>query len=224
MYVYDRETHSVERISVGVTHGSTLTALQSDFVVNGVTTGDQNQAAITATADGGFIATYTTTDGSGTGIHAATYDHFGNKVSNFNVNSNTVGDQSQSAVTSLADGRVVVVWTTADGNRRDPRTDFRFDRHGWWRDRHQQRRDGRAEQSGNSALANGGFVATWQSAGGANGTEISARVFKADERRKPISSRSTPMRRWIRAMPKPRRCPPAASSLFGSRRERTAAG
>ena len=71
VYLYDRLTHSVERISVGVTHGSPLTALQNDFVVNGVTAGGRNQAAITATADGGFIAAYSTTDGSGTGIHAA---------------------------------------------------------------------------------------------------------------------------------------------------------
>ena len=93
--------------------------MQDDFRVNGVIPGNQNQSAFTPTADGGFIVTWTTADtgdGTGTNIHAAYYDHFGNKAGNFNVNTNTAGDQSQSAVAGLSDGRVVVVWTTAGQN------------------------------------------------------------------------------------------------------------
>ena len=226
VYVYDRLTHTTERVSVGVTHSSQLTALQNDFVVNAVTSGAQNQAAVTPTADGGFIVTWTTPDASGTGIHAAYYDHFGHKAGDFSVNSNTVGNQSQSAIAGLEGGGVVVVWTTAAQNGAGSAIHGQmFNSGGAVGNEFQLNAVTPGDQSAPAitALANGGFVATWQSAGGANGSEISARVFDATGIAQGNQFQVNTFTAKIRRTPRPRRLLTAASSSFGSRPARMAA-
>jgi len=68
--------------------------------------------------DGGFVIAFEnsdpTRDGSGSAIQVQRYDSAGQAAgSAFVVNNETAGNQSGAAVTTLADGRFVVSWTTA---------------------------------------------------------------------------------------------------------------
>src|SRR5581483_2996564 len=99
-------------VSVGVAHSSALTALQNeDFGVGGST--GANQAGVTATADGGFVVSWATTNNGIAVIHAAAYDHFGNKVGD--VASNSVATQNTAAL--LASGKVFAVDSEPDGSQ-----------------------------------------------------------------------------------------------------------
>lgn len=84
-----------------------------DFVVNTTTAGDQFEPAITALANGGFVVSWT--DGvlsSGTGsVRAQVFTATGAPSgSEFLVNTTLVGNQHDSAVAALDDGRFVFCW------------------------------------------------------------------------------------------------------------------
>ncbi len=168
------------------------TAAGSDFIVNTTGTGNQGLPSITALADGRFVATWTSEDpgdGSGTCIRACLYSADGKPAGNdFVVNTTTTSDQYSPSVTTLADGRFVAAWTSADpGDGSGTCIRARF-----------YKADGTAlgndfivnstatdnqAQSSLTALADGRFVAVWSSAGDGGdgaGTGIRARLYKAD--------------------------------------------
>jgi hypothetical protein len=79
----------------------------------------QNFSAVAALTDGGFIITWQSygQDGDGWGIYGQRYDANGNRQgAEFLVNTTTATDQIDSAVTALADGSFVVVWSSADNH------------------------------------------------------------------------------------------------------------
>ncbi|WP_157218518.1 beta strand repeat-containing protein [Flavisphingomonas formosensis] len=95
--------------------------LGSEFLVNTTKSGQQTDAAITALATGGFVLCWTDASGSGadssgSGIKAQIYDANGGLVgSEFLVNSQTAGAQTQASVATLASANFVVTWTDASG-------------------------------------------------------------------------------------------------------------
>ena len=88
----------------------------SEFLVNTTTTIFQVEPAITALADGRFVVSWTDTsqtggDISSYAIRAQVFNADGSlSGSEFLVNTTTTGDQSNPAITALADGRFVVSW------------------------------------------------------------------------------------------------------------------
>jgi hypothetical protein len=96
------------------------TALGSAFQINSYTLGDQYYPAVTALEDGGFVVTWASDgqDGSGWGIYGQRFAADGSAAgSEFKVNEVTTGDQffngaaGGDALVTLADGRLVQVWT-----------------------------------------------------------------------------------------------------------------
>ncbi len=93
----------------------------NEFKVNTIdgTYDTQNFSTVAALADGGFIITWQSygQDGDGWGIYGQRYDANGNRQgAEFLVNTTTATDQIDSAVTALADGSFVVVWSSADNH------------------------------------------------------------------------------------------------------------
>ena len=96
-------------------YGGDGTPVGSEFRVNTYTTGNQRLPAITSLADGGFVVTWTSDaqDGNGSGVYGQVYSGDGSPVgSEFRVNTYTTRDQSNPSITSLADGRFVVTWSS----------------------------------------------------------------------------------------------------------------
>lgn len=81
----------------------------------------QDQPAISALPNGGFVASWhdnslLSSDPSGYGIRSQVFDALGNKLgSEWVVDSSTGGNQEQPAVTTLASGGLVVGWTDYSG-------------------------------------------------------------------------------------------------------------
>ena len=85
----------------------------AEFVVNSVTAGAQDNPAAAALEGGGFVATWTSFDGSGTGIFAQRYDEAGNRSGGqFRVNAETANSQGIPTVEALPGGGFVVIWVT----------------------------------------------------------------------------------------------------------------
>jgi hypothetical protein len=92
-----------------------------EFLVNATTEGRQEDAAITALDDGGFVITWESTgqDSSsqpnGYGIYAQMYDGSGHKVGNeFQVNTWYLNNQNNPSITALNDGGFVITWESED--------------------------------------------------------------------------------------------------------------
>jgi hypothetical protein len=89
----------------------------SEFLVNTITAGGQEQPTVTALANGRFVATWldashSADDPSGGAIRAQVFNADGSKLGGeFRVNTTTAEDQSEPAIAPLADGRFVVAWT-----------------------------------------------------------------------------------------------------------------
>jgi len=139
--------------------------------VNTVTSGNQSGSAITALADGGWIVTWESVqDGDSYGIYQQRYDTAGIRIGvETRVNTTTASHQTESAVTSLADGGWLVTWNS-------------YAQDGSLSGVYQQHYDSDGskigvetrvntttadDQFGKSVvgLADGGWVATWQSVG-----------------------------------------------------------
>ncbi|MDC0431558.1 hypothetical protein OAL97_03495, partial [Paracoccaceae bacterium] len=92
----------------------------SQFQINSTTASAQAYPSITSLTDGGFVATWTDysgEDGSAKGIFGQRYDASGNTVaSEFQINTETSGDQSWSDIKSLPNGGFVVTWTGFDAS------------------------------------------------------------------------------------------------------------
>lgn len=104
--------------------------LTPEFRVNTHYNGPQTEPDITALAGGGFVITWTDfwpltptpDDDSGTAVRGQMFSAAGAKVGGeFLVNTQTTGDQSGSAVSSLAGGGFVVTWVDGSGDP-DPDT------------------------------------------------------------------------------------------------------
>jgi hypothetical protein len=86
-------------------------ALGSEFRVNTTTANSQSNAAVAMDADGDFVITWESPDGSSDGVYAQRYSAAGLAVgSEFRVNTTTASDQGRSAVAMDADGDFVITW------------------------------------------------------------------------------------------------------------------
>ncbi|HEV7661296.1 MAG TPA: cadherin-like domain-containing protein, partial [Allosphingosinicella sp.] len=89
-------------------------ALGSEFIVNFTTEGDQSRPTIAGLPDGGFvIGWWNQADGVGVNeIRAQTFDALGNRRGGeFEVNSDSFGDQLGPALAVSANGQLVATWT-----------------------------------------------------------------------------------------------------------------
>ncbi len=147
-------------------------------------TGGQTDPSIAALADGGFVITWQSAgqDGDGTGIFAQRFTSDGVAVgSEFQVNSNTAGDQQAATVTGLADGGWVVAWVDVgqDGSAE-----------GIYQQRYSalgvpQGSETRVnsatldaqDEASIAALQNGGWVVTWASRHPGDNSEDAREVF-----------------------------------------------
>ncbi len=87
----------------------------SEFVVNSQTIGDQSQPAVAMDSDGDFVVVWTSngSDGSGRGICAQLYSSSGMMIgSQFQVNSNSTGNQSLPSVSMSFAGDFVITWSS----------------------------------------------------------------------------------------------------------------
>ncbi len=168
-----------------------------EFVVNTTTANIQNQSSVTALTDGRFVVSWsdnsgTTGDTSSLAVRARIFNTDGTQsVSEFVVNTTTLGSQDNSRITALADGRFVASWRDAsastgdtsgtairarifnsDGTQSVPEfmvnTTTLFSQY----------------DSSVTALADGRFVVSWTdnsaSTGDTSGSAIRARIFNAD--------------------------------------------
>ena len=89
----------------------------SEFLVNTITAGHQEQPAVTALANGRFVVTWldqshSADDPSGGAIRAQVFNADGSKLGGeFRANTTVHNHQSEPAIAALADGRFVVAWT-----------------------------------------------------------------------------------------------------------------
>jgi Ca2+-binding RTX toxin-like protein len=138
-----------------------------EFLINNTTSGNQQLPAITALPNGGFVVTWQSADVSGTGIFARRYDAGGTALgTEFQVNTATASTQETAAIVALADGGFVVTWQS---NLQDGSSNGIY----------AQRYDSNGVAAGAefivnattvnnqiapaiTALADGGFVVTWQ--------------------------------------------------------------
>jgi hypothetical protein len=83
----------------------------SEFQVTTQTAGNQWYLGLASSADGDFVATWASQDGSEDGVFAQRYDSSGApRGSEFRVNGHTSGTQTDAAVASDAAGNFVVGW------------------------------------------------------------------------------------------------------------------
>ncbi|MFD2053005.1 beta strand repeat-containing protein [Mesorhizobium calcicola] len=161
----------------------------NDFVVNSTTAFDQSSPAITGLADGRFVATWCSDDfgdGDGTCIRGRVYNADGSAAgSDFIVNSATAFDQVNPAITALADGRFVATWqsyNTVNGSSVCIRGRvYNADGSAAGNDFIVNSTTGAYQDSpAITTLADGRFVATWQSTTDGENYSICARIYNAD--------------------------------------------
>jgi VCBS repeat-containing protein len=97
----------------------------SELLANSATLNNQQAPAITTLANGNYVVSWADGsaqggDTSGYGIKAQVFDASGAKIGGeFLVNTQTLGSQSDTAVTALASGGFVVTWTDASATGPD---------------------------------------------------------------------------------------------------------
>lgn len=153
-----------------------------DIRVTLTTTDGFQMPRMTALADGGWVVTWQANnqDGSGYGIYQQRYDRSGNpfytnggRASDHLVNTTTANNQSSPSVTTLADGGWLVTWSSENQDEsgygvyqqrysKDGRKTFDADQH--------VNEITTADQCSSSvtALADGGWIVTWQSGSSAD--------------------------------------------------------
>ena len=165
----------------------------SEFQINSVTNGFQGSAVISALESGRFVVVWTSGDGledtSGAGVRARIFNADGSEaVPEFQVNEITLTNQSNPAVTTLADGRFVVVWESDEGED-DSESGIRgriFNADGSESVSEFQINEVFTSFQARptiTALSNGQFAVAWMSWDGTEDTSetgIRARVFNAD--------------------------------------------
>ncbi len=156
---------------------------------NTTTAGDQSSPTVASLANGGFVVAWQSTgqDGSGAGIYAQRYDAFGNAVgTEFRVNAQTNGEQTDPSIVGLFDGGFVISWTTefeeggvtigqgvqrysADGSTFGPQSRLNFNVVG------DQVHQNAFSGEGMAVTLSGDVVATWQS-----GDDVMIRLYNTD--------------------------------------------
>ena len=167
--------------------------------VNTRITNDQIEPSITALEDGGWIVTWRSwnQNGSSSGwdIVQQRYDTSGAKVGReITVNQRLTYDQTEAQVAALPDGGWIVVWKSDDANddgifqqrfNSDGNPVFESQRPGFWGEQQVNSSVyGTQSQPNVTALADGGWVVTWTTSDGANGTaEIMQQRYDRDGQR-----------------------------------------
>ncbi|MGB0466608.1 MAG: tandem-95 repeat protein [Pontibacterium sp.] len=177
--------------------GAEANKLGDEFLVNSTTLRAQNEPAVTALNDGGFVIVWTDNsrsggDSSAQAVRGQLFSSDGQVSGDeFLVNSTTSNIQRDSSVTALVEGGFVVLWT--DESKTGGDTEY-------FSVRGQQFMDdgsplgteflvnsttaGRQHEASITALTKGGFVAIWtdesSSGGDTSGFAVRGQVFLAD--------------------------------------------
>jgi flagellin-like hook-associated protein FlgL len=143
-----------------------------EFRINSTTANSQNMVALTALADGSFVAAWQdeSKDTNGYGIYGQLFDSSGGAVGiEFKINSRTSGNQTDVRLASLKSGGFAAVYTDAAGENGYDIYAKRFDSNGNALDTNDflvnSTTSGTQADAGISALADGGFVITYTAAG-----------------------------------------------------------
>ncbi|MBX3641429.1 MAG: hypothetical protein KF888_13210 [Nitrosomonas sp.] len=144
----------------------------AEFLVNTTTASHQMAPSIAALAHGGFVVTWNSynQDGSGYGVYAQRYDANGIELGReFRVNTATASDQGGLSIAALTDGGFVVTWQSfgQDGDGFGVYAQ-RYDANGEIQGgefRVNTMSAGHQSNSSVAALADGGFVVSWDSYG-----------------------------------------------------------
>lgn len=162
--------------------------IANDIIVNSTTQGNQSDPAVTALTDGRFLVTWASADpgdGSGDCVRGRTFNADGSPDGNdFIINSTAPTNQVRPAITALADGRFVAVWSSGDGGDGSGfgiRARLFADNGNPLGDDFVVNTTGQNTQTAPAvtALADGRFVVTWQSSdtGDGSGLTVRARFF-----------------------------------------------
>ncbi|MFG5384454.1 tandem-95 repeat protein, partial [Yoonia sp. R2-816] len=169
--------------------------LVSEFLVNEFTNGDQRNPSVTALEDGKFVVTWQSYavqqgDPSGYVVKARIFDANGDEVvSEFVVNEYTNSWQVHPSITALTNGHFVVTWASKDAQQGDDGYAVKariFDATGAEIVSEflvNEVTYGHQWDPSVTALANGGFVVTWESGDQKQGdasSAIKARIFDAN--------------------------------------------
>jgi Ca2+-binding RTX toxin-like protein len=162
-----------------------------EFIVNTTATSNQEDPSVTALTDGRFVMTWFSADngdGSGSCIRGRVYNADGVPAgSDFIVNTTATNSQFEPSIASLADGRFVVTWESADpgegsglcirgriydANGAPAGNDFIVN---------STLTNGQFDVSV-ATLADGRFLVTWESDDAGDGSDscVRGRVFNAD--------------------------------------------
>jgi hypothetical protein len=148
----------------------TPTPIGPEFRVNTYTENSQYTSSVAALADGGFVVTWASNgqDGSGWGVYAQRYGADGQPIGpEFRVNTYTESSQYTPSVAALADGGFVATWTSIgqDGSEGGIYAQyFGADGQPVGAEVRVNTHIGSPQSVPSvAALADGGFVATWQS-------------------------------------------------------------
>lgn len=159
----------------------------ADFIVNSTTVGTQYTPGITALADGRFVVTWVSDEGSGTSpdIRGRIYNADGTpEGDDFIVNTTMAGNQEAVGVVSLSDGRFVVSWMSGEGGSQPQEIRARvYEADGTpTGDDFIVNSTTAGEQSypSISALSEGRFLVAWRSNDAGSSFDIRARVYNAD--------------------------------------------
>lgn len=97
----------------GQRYDASAVKVGSEFLINGTTSGEQNDAAVTALSDGGFFVTWMSDgqDGSAQGVYGKRYDQNGNTLgTEIRLNDTTTNTQWMPDITELTSGDLVASW------------------------------------------------------------------------------------------------------------------
>ncbi len=189
---------SSAEMDVSVTKTWELQKDNGEFRANFEVSNDQEYADVAALADGGFVVSWYSKgqDGSGNGIYAQQYTADGQpRNDEFRVNSYTSGDQEYVAVEGLADGGYVIAWHSRGSNETDNSLDSIqarvYDADGntvktqfqvnTYPDSYQRMPD-------IAALDDGGFLITWSSHPGQDGSGSGTFAQKYSSSGDPVGS------------------------------------
>ena len=108
--VWSDSQSKAPKVVFGQTFHADGTRIGNGFAINGTSAGSSSDPAVTATLDGGFVTVWvangpTLGDASSTQIRARVNGH------EVQVNTTTLGGQTEPTIATLSDGRVVVAWT-----------------------------------------------------------------------------------------------------------------
>jgi len=155
-----------------------------EFLVNSAVGSSEGYVAVDAVADVGFVVAWDATgDGYGYGVFARRFDANGAPIGDdFQVNTDTTGDQRNADVAVASDGTFVVVWHDVqygtyytirarkyDSNGTPVGLDFQVNTFGTAYNYHPKV----------AAVAGGGFVVVWDGDGPLDPSEIFARRYDA---------------------------------------------